>query len=174
MRFNELIFSTALTLALLIIFEILNSSLIPEMGFTNFRIPINVLIILYLGFKIDSPYLPLIVLLLQIFHGAFSNEGWALGTLVGIVVSVIMSYTREFFNLSTSLMIIVVTQIFQAVWFGLTCLIYYTKSGHFIFLSNHLKHFLVESLVISILAPFFFFLLDKIWNMKSTDSIRVG
>src|SRR5690606_7499407 len=88
-RFSRLILSTLTTLAILVALEIATSAILPAMGWREYRLAFNVVIILFMALKVTTPLLPWFVMLLQLVHAAFSVEGWALGTLAGILVSLI-------------------------------------------------------------------------------------
>lgn len=88
MRLSQVLISFALTTALLIGFEVITSTLLPVLGWMEYRLTFNVLIILFLAIRLDSPLVPWMILGLQMVHSAFSIEGWALGTLAGIIVMV--------------------------------------------------------------------------------------
>jgi len=62
MKFNlkHLLTSLTGTIILLLFFEILSTSFLPALGLENYRIAIDVLIILYLGFRLDTPFLALL------------------------------------------------------------------------------------------------------------------
>ncbi len=95
MRFSQIVFAFILTLGLLIGLEIITSTLLPILGWSEYRLTFNVLIILYLALRLESPMVPWLILILQTVHSAFSVEGWALGTLAGLIVLVSANYLKE-------------------------------------------------------------------------------
>ena len=58
MRFSQILISFLITLALLIGLEIVTSTLLPAMGWKEYRMTFNVLIILFLAIRMDSPLVP--------------------------------------------------------------------------------------------------------------------
>lgn len=172
-KLKEILPSLSITILALIVCEIMISTIFPMLGMTSFRLPLNVLIVLYLGFKIESPYVAIMVLLVQVFHSFFSIESWALGTTAGVVVCMTIHYLREMIHLSSAVVTILITEIFQVLWFIIVSILIYIKNGNWSYVASQFWNFLPESLVLSILAPFLFFLLDKIWSMKD-EGFLVG
>ena len=84
--------SLFLTLIILILFEILTTAFFPALGIKNYRIPFNILIVLYMGFKVESPFIAIFIFVLQYFHSFFSVEGWEMGTIAGISICIIIGY----------------------------------------------------------------------------------
>lgn len=41
-----------------------------------------------MAIRLNAPILPWLIMILQLVHSAFSIEGWALGTLAGIIVMI--------------------------------------------------------------------------------------
>ena len=89
------------TMGLLIFFEIISSTLFPIVGIQNYRLPFHILIVLYLGFRLETPYLSFLVLLLQYIHSLFSIEGWALGTVAGVLICMLCAYLKELLDFSS-------------------------------------------------------------------------
>jgi hypothetical protein len=77
MRFNlkHLLTSLSGTLILLLFLEIISTALLPAFGIVNYKIPVDVLIILYFGFRLETPYLALFILLIQFFSFNFFCGG---------------------------------------------------------------------------------------------------
>ncbi len=64
------------TLFLLFILEVITTAVFPNIGLLHYRIPFNILLVLFLGLRLETPYLAIIILIVQYFHGFFSVEGW--------------------------------------------------------------------------------------------------
>ncbi|MCE3013648.1 MAG: hypothetical protein LW878_11345, partial [Proteobacteria bacterium] len=75
-RLTRIILSLLMTLAILIALEIASSALLPAFGWRESRLAFNVVIILFMAFKISTPLLPWFVMILQLVHAGFSVEGW--------------------------------------------------------------------------------------------------
>ena len=120
-----------------------------------------------MALKVMTPLLPWFVMLLQLVHAAFSVEGWALGTLVGIMMSLIASYLKEILQFSSAIATMAIVQLFQVVWYLCTIAIICLKLGSFDKFGLLFWHALPGTFLLSIISPFLFKLLDRVW---STDN----
>ncbi|PIP96786.1 MAG: hypothetical protein COW00_17195 [Bdellovibrio sp. CG12_big_fil_rev_8_21_14_0_65_39_13] len=154
------------TLIILIVLEVFSTSILPVLGLVKYRIPFNIMIVLYLGFKLNVSYLAVLILFYQYVHSLFSTEGWEMGTLVGIIISIVISYLRDLIHFRSSAVTIFVTQLFQVLWFFLISGLIYMKTDQWTYVLEKFWRFVPESLFISFVAPFFFFILDRVWNVK--------
>lgn len=171
---KEILPSILITMLVLIVMEIVSTAFLPLLGLTSYRLPFNILIILFLGFKLETPFLAILILCVQYFHSFFSVEGWAIGTIAGILVCISISYVRELIHFSSSLVTMIVTQIFQIVWFLIISLFIYIQTKNFDYISSRFIRFIFESITCSLMAPLFFSFLDKIWKIKEDGAIREG
>jgi hypothetical protein len=160
-----------ITLLILIVLEIFSTALVPMLGITKYRIPFNVLIILYLGFKLETPYTSILIFALQYTHSFFSIEGWEMGTIAGVMICIVISYLKDLLHLSSALITILVTQMFQFLWFVIVSTLLYLKEDNFSYIVEKFWRFVPESIVISLLAPFFFGILDVIWRGEAQRSL---
>jgi hypothetical protein len=158
-----------LTVLSLVILNIASTTLLSLFGLSYYVIPFHILIILYLGFKIDTPYLPLMILFLEYVHSSFTAQGWEIGTIAGVIISISISYLREILHLNSFGMTVVIVQIFQFIWFLITSVIIYMRTDLFSIIIDRFWRFLPESIFISILAPILFIALDKIWIKKENS-----
>ena len=163
---HEIIPSLFITMLILIVFEIISTAFLPLIGMTTYRIPFNILIVLFLGFKLESPFIAILILLIQYVHSFFAIEGWAMGTVAGVMICILISYVRELLHFSSATITILVTQIFQTVWFIITASLLYIRNGNFDYFLPKLWRFIPESIIISLLAPFCFSLLDRVWKIS--------
>lgn len=163
--------SLLLTTVILIIFEIISTAFFPALGLKSYRIPFNILIILYLGFKVESSFLGLYILFIQLFHSFFSVEGWEMGTIAGVLICVIISYLKELLHFSSAFITILTTQIFQVLWFVIMAGMLYIKMGDFSLILEKFYRFIPESITISIFAPVLFIVLDRIWRVSSKEGM---
>jgi len=159
------------TVLLLIICEVLSTTILPLIGLQTYRIPFNVLIVLYFGFKVDTPYTALMILIIQYFHSFFSIEGWEMGTIAGISICIVMSFLRDLIHFSSSIITVVVTQLFQFLWIFVMMGLLYIKHDESGYVMSKFWHFLPESFVLSLLAPFLFYLLDAIWSGREENGL---
>ena len=127
---KDIIFPLIKTIMLLFFLELMTTAVFPMIGLVNYRIPFNILIVLYLGLRLETPYLAILILCVQYFHSFFSVEGWEMGTVTGIVICIIVSYIREMMHFSSWGMTIVITQLFQLLWFLVQSLLIYVLMGN--------------------------------------------
>ena len=173
-RLIRLILSLLMTLGILIALEIASSAFLPAIGWTQSRLAFNVVIILFMAFKISTPLLPWFVMILQLIHAGFSVEGWALGTLVGIFVSLIASYLKEVLQFSTAIMTIVTVQIFQIIWYLATILIICLKLGSFNNFGMMFWNVIPGTFLLSLISPLVFNLLNKVWPSEMQVNRSTG
>ncbi len=165
-RSLDILPSLFITILILFILEVLSTTILPLFGLMNYMIPFNVLIILFLGFKIESPYLALIIFAIQYSHSMFTIEGWEMGTIAGVMICIVISYLRDLLHFTSSIITIITTQMFQLLWFLVTSSLLYLKLSDTEYIIHKFWRFIPESIVISLLAPLFFSLLDKVWRVK--------
>ena len=173
MRYSiqDIILGTIKTIVLLIGLELVSSALLPAFGVIDFKPAFNVLIVLYLAFKLEAPVLPFLILLFQYTHSIFSIEGWATGTLAGILVASSVKYVKDMLNFSSAASTIIVVQIFQIAWFLIIAVLLSLKLGDFGNFFTIFFKYIPESIFLSLTSPFFFKLLDRFWSMNKN---RVG
>ena len=170
-NFKQILSSLTVTILVLFIFEIFSSTLFPFMGLVEFRIPFNVLLVLYIGFKFNMSYVPIIIFIVQYFYSFFTVEGWEMGTIAGIIIYMVVSYFKDVIYLSSAATTVMFVQVFQFIWFIIISLLFYLKSGGFSFVVEKIWRFLPESIVVSLLAPAFFVLFDFIWQVGKEDML---
>ena len=167
---QDIILGSLKTILLLIFVEVFSSAVLPALGILDFKPAFNVLIILYLAFKFEAPALPFLIFLFQYVHSVFSIEGWATGTLAGILVSLSVKYVKDMLNFSTAISTIIVVQIFQIAWFIIVAIILSLKLGDFSYFFGIFIKYLPESVFISLVSHLFFKLLDRIWKLEGQSS----
>jgi hypothetical protein len=167
MRFSQMMISYAITMALLIGLEIFTASLLPALGWQEYRLTFNVLVVLYLALRMESPVVPWMILGLQLVHSIFSVEGWALGTLAGIIVMLSANYLKELLHLTSAFMTMLIVQLFQAIWFVTVTLIICLKLGDFEKFGMLLWSFIPGSILLSLISPILFWILSLVWRVPS-------
>ncbi|MCY4645057.1 MAG: hypothetical protein OXB88_10605 [Bacteriovoracales bacterium] len=162
-----------LTLLLLMALEVISATFIPAIGLEYFFPPFNILFILFLVFRIKSPFLPLFILIVQLTHGIFSIESWSQGTLIGLLIYLGISYLKNIIDFSTTVSTMMITLLTALTWHFITSLFLYMNRGDFSFALNFLWESIPECLFISILSPALFNLLGRIWKMGSGNRVGV-
>jgi hypothetical protein len=165
-KFKEILTSFGLTALMLIGLEVFSSSFLPAIGWGDYRLGFHVLICLYVCFRVDSMYLPYLIMGFQLIHSVFTIEGWALGTFTGVIVSFLVSFLKDMIQLNSKLSTMIVVQIFQTIWFVIMGILISIKLGDFAYLFDRFWRFLPESLMLSLVSPFFFIILAKFWGLK--------
>lgn len=172
LRFSQMLLSFAVTLALLIGFEIVTATILPALGWMEYRLTFNVIVILFLAIRLDSPAVPWMILGLQLVHSIFSVEGWALGTLAGIIVMVSANYLKELLHLSSAFMTMLIVQFFQVIWFVTVTIIICLKISDFSKFGMLIWSFIPGSILLSLVSPILFWLLGNIWRVPSDAGPR--
>ena len=158
------------TLFLLIVVEMFTTTFLPAIGIENFKPAFSVLIVLFLAFKIETPLLPFLILIIQYVHSAFSIEGWGAGTFVGILVSISVRYVKDMLNFTSALSTIIVVQIFQIIWFVFISLMLSMKQGDFSGFFSYIGSNIPESIFLSLISHHFFKLLDNFWMVDRKEA----
>lgn len=172
MRFSQLLISFAITLALLTGLEIVTSTILPALGWHEYRLTFNVLIIIFLAIRLDSPAVPWMVMGLQMIHSVFSIEGWALGTLAGLIVMMSANYLKEVLHLTTALMTMITVQLFQIIWYVTVTLIICLKISNFDKFGMIMWSFIPGSILLSLISPILFWILESVWRVPSDGGPR--
>jgi hypothetical protein len=172
MRLSQVLISYALTLALLIGLEVITSTILPAFGWKEYRLTFNVLVILFLALRMESPLVPWLILGVQVVHSIFSIEGWALGTLAGLIVLMSANYLKELLHLTNAFMTMITVQLFQAIWFFTVTLIICLKISDFEKFGLILWSFIPGSFLLSLISPLLFWVLGQIWRASSESSSR--
>lgn len=167
MKLSHLITSFSLTLILMIVFEVITSSLLPALGWFEYRLALNVLVILFLAIRLNAPILPWLIMTLQFVHSAFSIEGWALGTLAGIIVMIVANYLKELLQLTTPIVAMLTALFFQFVWFLTVAVVLCLKISSFEKFGMIVWSFVPGSIVLAILSPLIFGLMNLIWRVPA-------
>jgi len=154
------------TSALLIVLEVFTSAVLPSFGIMEFKPAFNVLIVLFLAFKLDVPFLPFLIFVFQYIHSVFSIEGWASGTLAGILIALSVRYVKDLLSFSSAISTIIVVQVFQLGWFLLTAGILSLKLGDFSSFFDIFIKYVPESFFLSLISYHFFMLMDNFWQVR--------
>lgn len=172
MRVSQMLISFAITIGLLIGLEVVTSTILPAIGWHEYRLTFNVLIILFLAIRLDSGSVPWMIMCLQIVHSVFSVEGWALGTLAGLIVMLSANYLKEVLHLTTAVMTMITVQLFQFIWYLTVTLIICLKISNFEKFGMIIWSFIPGSILLSLISPVLFWMLEQIWRVPSDRGPR--
>lgn len=167
MKLSHLLTSFSFTLMLMVIFEIITSTFLPAIGWVEYRLAFNVLIILFMAIRLNAPILPWLIMILQFVHSAFSIEGWALGTLAGIIVMIVANYLKELLQLTTPVIAMFTALFFQVVWFMTVAVVLCLKISSFDKFGVIVWSFVPGSIILAILSPLIFALMNFIWRVPA-------
>lgn len=172
MRLSQILISFAISAALLIGLEVVTSTILPALGWHEYRLTFNVLIILFLAIRLDSPAVPWMIMALQMIHSVFSIEGWALGTLAGLIVMTSANYLKDLLHLTTAIMTMITVQLFQMIWYVTVTLIICLKISNFDKFGMIIWSFIPGSILLSLISPLIFWVLEQIWRVPSDSGPR--
>ncbi|MCT4642050.1 MAG: hypothetical protein N4A33_07090 [Bacteriovoracaceae bacterium] len=165
---DHIFFSSLKTCLLLILFELISSALFPALGLSSFKLPFNVLVVLYLAFKVNHPSVPFIILFLQFVHSAFSIEGWAVTTLIGLIVLFVLKYIKDLLDFSSAASTMIAVFLFHIFWFFCLAIFISIKASDSSLFMTYLFGAFFESLLITLFSPLIFKLLDYFWTPKKS------
>lgn len=171
-QFKKMAIPLAASLLILIFLDIVSTTVLPLVGLGIYRIPFNILLILFMAFKLETVYLPFLIFIMQYVHSFFSIEGWEMGTIAGIIVCITITYFKDVVHFSSYGTSVVVTQLFQTLWLVIVMFLFYFKGVSSSFLIEKLWRFIPESITVSLMAPLFFLLLDKIWDISPKPTLK--
>lgn len=172
MRLSQILISFAITLALLTGLEVVTSTILPAFGWHEYRLTFNVLIIIFLAIRLDSPMVPWMILGLQMIHSVFSIEGWALGTLAGLIVMLSANYLKEVLHLTTAIMTMLTVQLFQLIWYFTVTTVICLKISNFDKFGLIIWSFIPGSILLSLISPILFWILEQVWRVPSDSGPR--
>jgi hypothetical protein len=109
---------------------------------------------------------------LQMIHSIFSIEGWALGTIAGLIVMVSANYLKELLHLTTAFMTMITVQLFQMIWYFTVTLIICLKISNFDKFGLIIWSFIPGSILLSLISPLLFWILEQIWRVPSEGGTR--
>jgi hypothetical protein len=144
----------------------------PAFGWNEYRLTFNVLIIIFLAIRLDSGAVPWMIMGLQVIHSVFSIEGWALGTLAGLIVMISANYLKEILHLTTAVMTMFTVQLFQIIWFLTVTVIICLKISNFDKFGLISWSFIPGSIMLSLFSPVLFWILEQIWRVPSDSGPR--
>lgn len=150
--------------------EVFVSSVIPAM-FSTFHIPqFMPLFVLFMGIKWDSPLRPIYILILNLIHASFSTEGWAIGTFLGVLLAWPLSYLREIAHFGSTFVLIIFSFLFHIVWFYLGTFVFAMKNDQYHLLGDYSLSILLKSILLALLTPILFKILDRFWMFNGDQS----
>lgn len=103
-------------------------------------------------------------------HSSFSTEGWETGTIAGITVATLLNYLKDLIHVSSKISTMIMIQLTQLVWFAIFATIICMKMDDFSLFLYRFWKFLPESILMSLIAPFFFtYIMENIWKESPVE-----
>jgi hypothetical protein len=162
--------SLGLTCLLLVLLELLSATVLPLMGMKEISLAFNVLIVLFLAIRVDHSLMPFFILLIQVIHGFFSMEGWAIGTISGIIIATLVGILKDLAQFTSYWTTFFIVQSFLVLWYFLQAFLISLKIGHFDqFMAIFLTGF-PECIILAFCSPIVFSWLKKIWHISSLST----
>lgn len=171
MKIKSLIAAYIFTLLLLILLEVITTAVIPALGLQKYRPSFHLLVIIFMGLRLENPFLPILILIIQFFHSAFTIEGWAYGTFAGVLICLVISKLKDLLHFKSPLVTIVSVQILVLIWFVIESFLIFFRTSDIAFIWERFQVFLPESFLLSLFSPAFFSILHFIWK---TDKETIG
>ncbi|MBP9674077.1 MAG: hypothetical protein KBD63_03205 [Bacteriovoracaceae bacterium] len=173
-RFKKMLLPLMITLFLLVSINFILSMFTIGNVLSTHTMQFNVVIIIFLCLQLKTPWLPILIFVIQFFHNAFTLDGWAYGTLVGVLLSFLLMIVKDVVNTENRVTVIIINQIFQIIWYLFMGTILWIQGiskgsfwhGFFVFLPG--------SFFVSLLSPVFFNFLNKIWKSSSLEETHMG
>ncbi|MBF0313979.1 MAG: hypothetical protein HQK50_10495 [Oligoflexia bacterium] len=173
MKVGRFITAFLVTMLLLLFFEMMATAIIPALGIVKYRPLFYMLIVIFLAFKLETPLLPLMILSIQWLHSAFTIEGWAIGTFAGILTSIAIGSLKDLMHFNSKFVTMVSVQLLLFFWFIVESVLLYVKVEEFRYIVERFKLFFPESIVLAIISPFIFSILDRLWKDPEEDKMGV-
>lgn len=169
-RYSYVLPSFIVSVILMICMDIFLTTVLPSIGLSNLKLAFNCILILYLGFKINIPVIPIFILIIQVCHSIFSIESWAYGTFAGIVICMIINFLRNILHLSTNMSTILIVLLFQTLWHLIISSLIFIKLGTFYYGMTEFLFLIFEVVFLSLISPFVFKVLDFIWERYQLET----
>ena len=173
MKISKIFTSFLLTMLLLVVFNILSTVLLPVLGLVKLRVSLNILIIIFMGLRVNHSSLPILILCVQLIQSTFTIEGWAHGTFAGVIVSIVVGSLKEVLHLKSVPVTMAIAFILQLIWYLIESFLVLFRMGDLNGIIDNVHYFLIESVLLSLFSPLLFTLLERIWK-SDEESIGVN
>jgi hypothetical protein len=143
------------------------ASIIPLWFSSNSRLRFDILVIVYISLRFDNPFLPFLILLIELLDIAFSTEHFALGTFAGMFIFILIRQLKGLLRVETKTLIAALTTVCQLVWFIVVSVFIYLRSAALSTIGYRFLYFISEAIFLSLISPYIFMLFDKIMRIDS-------
>ncbi|MCB9094249.1 MAG: hypothetical protein H6621_04185 [Halobacteriovoraceae bacterium] len=169
---SELLSRALVTVLLLFVLEIISATVLTNMFSFRLRLSFAVLFCLFLSIYVQINFLPFLILIIQWVHSIFSFEGWALGSMIGIIFAVGLNYLKDIIHFGTYISQVIFIFISLSLWDIVRSLIIGIKLNSFEFLINHYLSDVVSNIILALASPYIFILLKVIWAENSQKALK--
>jgi hypothetical protein len=135
----------------------------PLLSLKWVAVSITQVAIIFLSFTVGFSWLPYGILFLQLSHSLFTLEGWALGTLIGSLLCLIMTRLKAMIQLTGPVSIMITTYLMQLVWCIMAGILTSLRNHDWKFFQMFANQGLTYGIVTALLAPIIFIVLRRIW-----------
>jgi len=156
---------------LLILVEVVTTTILPLAGLSALRFSFFTLLILFLSFYKNSNWIAFYIIILSYVHSIFSVETWFLSAFIGVLVSIVVAYFSELIHLSNRLVTMFFVLVFQLGMVLFRSIVFYLRGNNFEYIFQNFVGHIFEIVILTIISPFVFDLLSVIWVTKS-DSME--
>lgn len=156
------------TLAIVFIFDFLSSTFFPTFQRTYLFPSFHILVITYLAFAQPSNRLPFLIIIISLFHSMFTVEGWAIGTITGCVIGIILVSIRDTIQFSSYIATFFMIYVVQILWSLVSGVLLSIKSEHWDVLKSYLIFSLSQGVVLGLVAFPVFKILERIWQKRDS------
>jgi hypothetical protein len=163
-KLSQLILALIKTTLLLVLFEIFSTTVIPLLGIHHFKFSPHVLFIIYLCIYMNNVSLPFLILFIEGVHSIFSIDGWAFGTLAGIILGFLMAQLKDLLEIQSTLVTILATFLSYIMWSSLNATFIFLKIGIVSPNWEQLLYFVGEGFILALFAPKLFSFLSHHWQ----------
>lgn len=169
-RIKDYIWMMFKTLFLVFILDFFSSSLFPTFQQTYFFPSFHILIIVFFSFFQPAERIPFLVLITASFHSIFTIEGWAVGTITGLIVANILVLIKDTIQFSSFIATFLMVYAIQVFWSLILGTLLSIKLENWYILKSYLSFSLVQGIILGIVALPIFKLLEKIWAKDVSSS----
>lgn len=168
-RIQDIALMMAKTLILVFIFDFLSSTFFPTFQKTYLFPSFHILIVIFLAFNQPSNRIPFLILIISAFHSMFTVEGWAIGTITGCIVGIILVSIRDTIQFSSYIATFFLVFVVQVLWSSLSGVLLSLKLDQWEVLRSYFVFSITQGIVLGITALPIFKILEKIWQKKDTS-----
>lgn len=145
-------------------------SLIPELGFMDFRLDISSVFVVFFALYRRGNWLPWAVLYVEFVQSLFSVTGWGHNVIAGLVILMLARALKEFINIKHIFASILFIEAMLIIRYCVLSLFWAAKMEAMSSWPEMMIDYLPQSFFMTLVALPLFKVLDKVWPSKSLDA----